>query len=81
MPDPQVGDMCRLQQVLKGIEGVQVRQGRQPRVQLPITPAVLRSIRQALEVGRYAFDNIMPGTTVQAVEWISPNTGGICAAG
>ena len=48
-PDPHIGDMPRLEQVLKGIKSSQVRQGKQPRKRLPITPSILRQIRRVWE--------------------------------
>ena len=59
MHDPRVGDMCRLQQVLRGIKSIQAQKGAQPRVRLPITPHILCGIRRVLETDARAFNNIM----------------------
>ena len=60
MGDPGIGSMARLEQVLKGIKSVQARtpsQGRAPR--LPITPDLLRSMKQSWKNGGNRWDSAM----------------------
>ena len=58
-PDPNIGDMPRLKQTLRGIKSFQAKQGRQPRPHLPITPAILRSIRDVWSKSSPTHDQIM----------------------
>ena len=51
--------MPRLKQTLRGIKSFQAKQGRQPRPRLPITPAILRSIRDVWSKSSPTHDQIM----------------------
>ena len=51
--------MPRLKQTLRGIKSFQAKQGRQPRPHLPITPAILRSIRDVWSKSSPTHDQIM----------------------
>ena len=44
-PDPRVGDMPRLEQIMRVIKSSQARQGKKPKTCLPITPTVLHRMR------------------------------------
>ena len=46
-PDPRICEMPRLSQVLRGIKNSQSKQGTQPRPRLPITPCILRQLKNA----------------------------------
>ena len=58
-PDPRVGDMPRLSQVMRGIKSKQAKQGRQSRPRLPITPSILRQMRQVWVQSGEDFNHIM----------------------
>ena len=47
-PEPRLGDMPRLSQIMKGIKSHQAKQGRKPKPRLPITPAILQKIRKEI---------------------------------
>lgn len=46
LPDPKIGDMSKLEQVLRGIKRAQSKLIAPPRVRLPITPDILKKIRK-----------------------------------
>lgn len=58
-PEPHIGDMPRLAQIMKGIKSSQAKQGRQPKPRLPITPPILIQIKTLLEKQPNNFNNIM----------------------
>ena len=45
-PDPNVGSMSRLEQVLRGVKSQRAKRRQQPRQRLPITPDILLVIRR-----------------------------------
>ena len=51
--------MARLEQVLKGIKLKQVKSGMQSRPRLPITPEILKKMKQAWEKGPINADKSM----------------------
>ena len=57
--DPHLDQMPRLSQVLKGVKVLAARAGRQPHSRLPITPSVLRKLRQIWMSGIPTFNNTM----------------------
>ena len=59
VPNPNIGDMPRLKQLMRGIKSLQAKQGRQPRPRLPITPTILRSIWQAWSKSPLTFERTM----------------------
>ena len=58
-PDPRIGDMPRLSQVMRGVKSQQAKEGRQGRPRLPITPSILCKLRQTWEHASGDFDHIM----------------------
>ena len=58
-PDPHIGDMPRLKQVLKGIKSSQVCQGKKPRKRLSIIPNILWQIRRVWEQSSTDYNCIM----------------------
>ena len=58
-PDPHIGDMPRLEQVMRGIKSQHARQGRASRPRLPITPPILREMKGVWERDPSNFDHIM----------------------
>ena len=58
-PDPHIGDMPRLSQVIKGIKSHQAKQGRQNQPCLPITPTILRDLKRIWDRAADNFDHIM----------------------
>ena len=57
--DPHLDQMPRLSQVLKGVKVLAAGAGRQPRSRLPITPSILRMLRQIWMSGIPTFNNTM----------------------
>ena len=58
--DPNICNMARLEQVIKGIKSVQAKSSKKP-ARLPITPELLRKMRQVWMRGNgsSSWDNIM----------------------
>ena len=58
--DPNICNMARLEQVLKGIKSIQAKSSKKP-TRLPITPELLRKMRQVWTRGngRGSWDNVM----------------------
>ena len=59
LPDPNIGDMPRLKQIIRGIKSFQAKQGRQSRPRLPITPTILRSIRNVWSKSSPTHDQVL----------------------
>ena len=59
MPDPHMGDMARLEQVIKGVKRDQVCKLPNQRIRLPITGDLMRKMKAILMKNRYDEDNIM----------------------
>ena len=59
LPDPRVGDMARLEQVLKGAKREYTRRNPQKKVRLPLTPDILLKMRAVWSREAARFDNIM----------------------
>ena len=59
LPDPNIGDMPRLKQIIRGIKSFQAKQGRQSRPRLPITPTILRSIRNIWSKSSPTHDQVL----------------------
>ena len=57
--DPRIGGMARLEQVLKGIKLKQMKSGMQSRPRLPMTPEILKKMKQAWEKGPINADKSM----------------------
>ena len=57
--DPHIDQMPRLSQVIKGIKVQAARAGKQPHPRLPITPAILRKLRDVWLSDSPYFNNIM----------------------
>ena len=58
-PNPYICKMPKLEQVIKGIKGIQTKQGSTPRTRLPITPTILLKLREFWELNARSFDHIM----------------------
>ena len=58
-PDPHVGEMPRLSQVLRGIKIAQSKQGAHSRPRLPITPTILRQLKKVWGASAEEHDTIM----------------------
>ena len=58
-PNPYICKMPKLEQVIKGIKGIQAKQGSTPRTRLPITPMILLKLREFWELNARSFDHIM----------------------
>ena len=58
-PDPKIGDMPKLEQVLRGIKREQARKNPKRPQRLPITPEILRKIRWVWEKDEQNHDMIM----------------------
>ena len=58
-PDPKFDNMPRLCQILRGVKVVAGLQGRSKRIRLPITPSVLRKMKQIWVDGEEDFDKVM----------------------
>ena len=59
LPEPHIGSMPKLEQVLKGIKVVKSRSVAQARTRLPITPDILQRMRRVLDQQPHAFNHIM----------------------
>lgn len=49
LPEPHLGDMPRLQQIIRGVQVERGKAGRTPRPRLPITPSILRRLKAVWE--------------------------------
>ena len=58
-PDLQIDQMPRLRQVLKGVKVQEGRSGRTSRPRLPITPMILRKLKNVWLDGPQSFNNTM----------------------
>ena len=59
LPEPRIGDMARLEQVLKGSKKSFAKRCPGSRTRLPITPSLLLKMRQVWEKKAQDHDNIM----------------------
>ena len=59
LPDPKIGEMARLEQVIKGSKCEYAKLKPWTRKQLPITPELLLKMRKIWEKESNSFDNIM----------------------
>ena len=57
--DPKLGNMPRLSQVMRGIKSQQAKQGCQSRLCLPISPTILRQLKQVWDKSADNFGHIM----------------------
>ena len=58
-PDPKIGDMAKLEQVLRGIKREQGKAGKQSNKRLPITPSILKKFKGVWEKDAGNPDHIM----------------------
>ena len=58
-PDPKIGEMARLEQVIKGTKHQFARRSPGSRQRLPITPTLLKGMRKVWEKDARNYDNIM----------------------
>ena len=58
VPDPKVGNMTRLEQVLRGIKSLQAKEHRQGRVRLPMTVDIMLKLYRFWRLGR-SYDGTM----------------------
>lgn len=58
-PEPHVGSMPRLQQVMRGVRVEQGKDGRTPRTRLPITPGILKRMKLVWEKEGASWDTTM----------------------
>ena len=59
LPDPKIGEMARLEQVIKGAKREYARRNPETRVRLPITPEILFKLRAVWSREAKNFDYIM----------------------
>jgi hypothetical protein len=57
--DPHMSDMARLEQVLRGIKIVRARKEEKSRTRLPITPAILWTLKKAWLTANPNYDSMM----------------------
>ena len=59
LPDPNIGSMARLEQVLRGVKSFQSKQSPPPKPCLPITPDILLKLKKVWNKDPSNTDNIM----------------------
>lgn len=59
LPEPQLAAMPRLQQVLRGVRVERGKAGRTPRPRLPITPGILRKMKEVWQREGASWDTVM----------------------
>lgn len=59
LPDPNIGSMARLEQVLRGVKSFQSKQSPPPKPRLPITPDILLKLKKVWNKDPSNTDNIM----------------------
>ena len=59
LPDPNMGNMARLELVLRGVKSLQAKQSPPPKPRLPITPDIIRKLKKVWSIDPSDKDNIM----------------------